>query len=108
MVDFWCRFFSQFGADFFTVCADFSQFVEQLKNHVRSWAMDEMGPMLVASKTVCVPATIFQMHLQQCLPIPAKHLHKNGMISYTFSETDSLSHVPMHTCWGGSCWLPCA
>ena len=27
MVDFWCRFFSRFGADFFTVYADFSLFI---------------------------------------------------------------------------------
>ena len=32
---------------------------EQLKNYVHLWAMDEMGSMLAASKTACMPATNF-------------------------------------------------
>ena len=36
MVDFWCRFFSRFGADFFTVYADFSRFIRDINGEKKT------------------------------------------------------------------------
>ena len=36
MVDFWRRFFSRFGADFFTVYADFSRFIRDINGEKKS------------------------------------------------------------------------
>ena len=42
MVNFWCRFFSRFGADFFTVCADFSRFVRDINGEKKNLVIDEL------------------------------------------------------------------
>ena len=43
---------------------------------MRSWAMDEMGPMLAASKPVYVPATNFPNALATMPPYSGQNLHK--------------------------------
>ena len=41
MVDFWCRFFSRFGADFFTVYADFSRFIRDINGEKKHLVIDD-------------------------------------------------------------------
>ena len=39
MVDFWCRFFHGFGADFFTVYADFSRFIRDINGEKKNLSL---------------------------------------------------------------------
>ena len=77
--------------------------IEQLKNHVRSWAMGEIGPMLAASRMHAYWQPIFQMHLQQYHLLSPQTLHKTWMVSRKFVETTV--SFEMGTCirFGGSC-----
>ena len=47
MVDFWCRLFSRFGADFFTVYTDFSRFVRDINGEKKTsryrWAFSRLA-----------------------------------------------------------------
>ena len=42
MVDFWCPFSSRFGADVFTVYADFSQFIRDINGEKKKLVIDEL------------------------------------------------------------------
>ena len=47
MVDFWCRFFSRFGADFFTVYADFSRLLRDANGEKKHLVIDVSFSRLV-------------------------------------------------------------